>query len=173
MSYRPLPNIILTGTPVSGIKGFKHVNITDFAKENDAYDGFDKERNSHIVDEDKLLDALEPLLEKGGILIDWHANDLFPERLIDLVVVLRTENGILYDRLSKRDYSQSKIDENLDCEIMEVILQEAREAYAPEIIVELQSNTTEDIDSNVARVISWIDTWKVNNPDGASNELAL
>ncbi len=119
------------------------------------------------------MDALEPLLEKGGILIDWHANDLFPERLIDLVVVLRTENGILYDRLSKRDYSQSKIDENLDCEIMEVILQEAREAYAPEIIVELQSNTTEDIDSNVARVISWIDTWKVNNPDGASNELAL
>lgn len=80
---------------------------------------------------------------------------------------------MLYDRLKARGYSQSKIDENLDCEIMDVILQEAREAYAPEIIVELQSNTTEEMDSNVSRIISWVDTWKVNNPNGASNELPL
>lgn len=93
--------------------------------------------------------------------------------MIDLVVILRTENGVLYDRLKARGYSQSKIDENLDCEIMDVILQEAREAYAPEIIVELQSNTTEEMDSNVSRIISWVDTWKVNNPNGASNELPL
>lgn len=158
---------------VNELKGFQHINVTDFARENEAYDGFDEERNSHIVDEDKLLDALEPILEKGGVLIDWHANDLFPERLIDLVVVLRTENGILYDRLNKRDYSQSKIDENLDCEIMEVILQEAREGYASEIVVELQSNSTEDIDSNIQRIVSWVDTWQTNNPEGASNELAI
>lgn len=158
---------------VEELKGFKHINITDFAKENDAYDGFDKERNSHIVDEDKLVDAIEPFLEKGGVIIDWHACDLFPERLIDLVVVLRVDNGVLYDRLQKRDYSQSKIDENLDCEIMEVIAQEARDSYEPEIIVELQSNSTEEMDSNVSRVIAWIDTWKMNNPEGASNELPL
>ncbi|CCH41341.1 NTPase required for small ribosome subunit synthesis [Wickerhamomyces ciferrii] len=184
MSIRPLPNIIITGTPGCGktshaeiisneLDGFKHINITDFAKDNDAYDGFDKERNSHIVDEDKLLDALEPILEKGGILIDWHACDMFPERLIDLVVVLRTENGTLYERLEKRNYSQSKIDENLDCEIMEVILQEAKESYAEEIVVELESNNTDDIDSNSQRIKSWIDSWKVNNPEGASNELSM
>jgi len=90
-----------------------------------------------------------------------------------LVVVLRTDNSVLYDRLKKRDYSQSKIDENLDCEIMEIIAQEARDGYVPEIVVELQSNTTEDMDSNVDRIISWIDTWKVNNPNGASNELPV
>lgn len=144
--------------------------MTNFAKEHDCYDGFDKERNSHIVDEDKLLDSMEPLLEQGGNLIDWHACDLFPERLIDLVVVFRCDNGVLYDRLKQREYSQAKIDENLDCEIMEVLLQEAKESYEPEIIVELQSNSVQDMDSNIERIKAWVDSWVANNPTGVSNE---
>ncbi|KAH3674804.1 hypothetical protein WICMUC_003007 [Wickerhamomyces mucosus] len=184
MSTRPLPNIIITGTPGTGktshaelivkeAPAFRHINITDFAKENDCFDGYDEERKSHIVDEDKLCDAIEPELEKGGVIVDWHANDLFPERLIDLVIVLKTDNGVLFDRLNKRGYAQSKIDENIDCEIMGIIAQEAREGYQPEIIVELDSNTTDDIDSNVERIISWVDTWKSDHPNGASNELSV
>ncbi|CDR41907.1 CYFA0S08e01420g1_1 [Cyberlindnera fabianii] len=184
MSFRPLPNIIITGTPGCGktshaeklvetIPGFKHINITDFAKENECFDGYDEARKSHIVDEDKLVDALEPLLEKGGVIIDWHACDFLPERLIDLVIVLRTSNSVLYERLSKRGYSQSKIDENIDCEIMEVIAQEARDSYVPEIVIELESNSFDDLESNVSRIASWVDTWKLNNPEGASNELAV
>jgi len=41
-------------------------------------------------------------VKKGGKIIDWHACDLFPESWIDLVVVLRTNNTILFDRLTKR-----------------------------------------------------------------------
>lgn len=184
MSTRPLPNIVITGTPGCGktshaeqlcieAPAFKHINVTEFAKAHDCFDGYDEERKCHIVDEDKLCDALEPMLEQGGIVIDWHACDWLPERLVDLVIVLKTDNGILYDRLEKRGYPQSKIDENIDCEIMEVIANEARDAYAPEIVIELQSNTTEDMDENVHRIVSWIDTWKINNPAGASNELPM
>jgi adenylate kinase len=72
-----------------------------------------------------------------------------------LVVVLRSDNTSLYDRLAKRQYSQSKIEENIDAEIMQVILDEARDAYVPEIVVELQSNTVEDMDSNIERIVQW------------------
>lgn len=39
---------------------------------------------------------------KGGVILDWHTCDLFPERWIDLVVVLRCEHGVLWERLEAR-----------------------------------------------------------------------
>ena len=67
------PNIIVTGTPGCGksstceflknkLKDYKYYNISDFAKDNDCFEGYDEGRKSHIVDEDKLLDMLEPCL---------------------------------------------------------------------------------------------------------------
>lgn len=42
---------------------------------------------------------------------------------------------------------------------MEVVLDEARSSYPPEIVVELQSEGTEDLEANVARIVQWIQTW--------------
>ena len=50
-------------------------------------------------------------------------------RWFDLVIVLTTDNTILYERLEKRGYDQKKISENVQCEIMAVIVEEARESY--------------------------------------------
>lgn len=133
----------------------KLFSINDTAKERGCFSGYDQERKCHIVDEDKIMDAIEEDLEKGGLIIDWHVCDIFPERLVDLVVVLRTDNTILYDRLAKRQYSQAKIEENIDAEIMQVILDEAREAYVPEIVIELRSDTVEEMESNVERIVQW------------------
>ena len=38
----------------------------------------------------------------GGNIVDFHSCDFFPERWFDLVIVLQTDNTILYDRLEKR-----------------------------------------------------------------------
>ena len=59
-----------------------------------------------------------------------------------------------------RNYPLKKIQENNEAEIMEVVLDEARSSYAQEIVVELQSEATEDLDSNVARIIQWIEAWR-------------
>jgi adenylate kinase len=45
---------------------------------------------------------------------------------------------------------------------MQVILEEARESYDEEIVVELQSNTADEMDSNVGRIVDWINNWKEN-----------
>jgi len=48
----------------------------------------------------------------------------------------------------------------MDCEIMEVLLNEAREAYDEEIVVELRSEKAEDVEANVERIEQWITNWK-------------
>lgn len=58
------------------------------------------------------------------------------------------------------EYPLKKIQENNMSEIMGVVLDEAREAYAEEIVVELQSETVQDMEDNVARIIQWIENWQ-------------
>jgi len=45
---------------------------------------------------------------------------------------------------------------------MNVVLDEAREAYAEEIVVALQSESTDDLESNVSRIVQWIEAWRNN-----------
>lgn len=106
---------------------------------------------------------MEEDAKAGGLIIDWHACDLFPKSWIDLVVVLRAGSATLYDRLKARDYPEAKLQENLDSELMDVLIQEAREAYDEEIVIELQSNSADEMDENVERVEAWVRQWKVDN----------
>ena len=46
---------------------------------------------------------------------------------------------------------------------MEVLLQEAHEAFEPEIVIELTSNTSDEMDSNVDRIEAWVKQWKLDN----------
>jgi adenylate kinase len=55
-----------------------------------------------------------------------------------------------------------KIQENNEAEIMRVVLEEAREAYAEEIVVELNSDDTSELESNVSRIVQWIEEWLKN-----------
>ncbi|KAF4917886.1 Adenylate kinase isoenzyme 6-like protein HBR1 [Colletotrichum viniferum] len=167
---RASPNIIITGTPGVGKtthceelarrSGLTHLSVNQVVKDRECHEGWDDEFQSWIVDEDKLLDAIEAEVANGGYIIDWHACDLFPKSWIDLVVVLRVDSTTLYDRLTARNYPEAKLQENLDSEIMEVLLQEARDAFDEEIVVELTSNTSDEMETNVSRVEEWLEQWK-------------
>ncbi|KAK5716329.1 factor activating pos9 [Elasticomyces elasticus] len=175
---RTEPNIIITGTPGVGKTthcqelaqrtGLHHLDINEVVKKHNIGEASEDpdDPNTKIVDEDRLLDCIENELEDGGQIIDWHACDLFPPSQIDLVCVVRCDNKLLYDRLKKRGYGEKKLQENMDCEIMEVLLSEAREAYDENIVVELKSESTEDIDSNVERIEQWITNWKKDHGKG-------
>ena len=93
--------------------GMKHVNVGDLIKEHKCYDGRDEDLDSNILDEDKLLDAMEVILDKAaeegqGIVADFHVCEMFPERWFDLVLCLRTSTDVLFDRLTARGYSEKK-----------------------------------------------------------------
>jgi len=140
------------------------MNIGKFAEENKCYEGRDEELDTNVLDEDKLLDLLEVAFQQAadegkGIVADFHVCEIFPERWFDLVLVLRATTEILFDRLEARGYPEKKRSENMESEIMQVILDEARASYAPEIVHEVPSNTVEDLQSNVQRACSWWDQW--------------
>jgi len=91
----------------------KHVNVGELIKELKCYDGRDEDLNTNILDEDKLLDAMEVILDKAaeedqGIVADFHVCEIFPERWFDLVLCLRTSTEILFDRLTARGYNEKK-----------------------------------------------------------------
>ncbi|KAL3914874.1 MAG: hypothetical protein SGARI_008316, partial [Bacillariaceae sp.] len=145
--------------------GLQHVNVGELIKEHKCYEGRDEELDTNVLDEDKLLDAMEIILDKAaedgqGIVADFHMCEIFPERWFDLVLVLRASTDTLFDRLTKRGYNEKKRAENMEAEIMQVILDEAREAYAQEIVHEVSSNTIEDMDTNVNRVAQWCEQWE-------------
>jgi adenylate kinase len=96
----------------------------------------------------------------GGNIVEYHGCDYFPERWFDVVFVLRTDNTILYKRLEQRGYSGKKLTDNIECEIFQTILEEARSSYQPSIVHELQSNVPEDMEDNVEKICQWIEKWK-------------
>lgn len=141
-----------------------HINVGKYAEEHKCYEGRDEELDTNILDEDKLLDLLEVTFQQAadsgkGIVADFHVCEIFPERWFDLVLVLRAKTETLFDRLTARGYPEKKRSENMEAEIMQVVLDEARQSYALEIVHELQSNTVEDLRSNVQRACQWCDQW--------------
>lgn len=167
---RTLPNILITGTPGTGKTslagevakkaGLKYVSIADTIKKKNLHDEWDERLNCYILDEDGLIDELDDIMNNGGIILDYHGCDLFPERWFDLIFVLRTNTEILYERLEKREYNVQKIKENIQCEIFQTILEEAIESYDPNIVRELQNNLIADFNKNAQKIVEVIENFK-------------
>ncbi|XP_048501091.1 adenylate kinase isoenzyme 6 homolog isoform X2 [Beta vulgaris subsp. vulgaris] len=118
-----------------------------------------------------VCDELEDTMEEGGIIVDYHGCDFFPERWFDRVVVLQTDNSILYDRLSKRGYTGSKLSNNIECEIFQILLDEANDSYEEDIVVALRSDSIDDIDKNVADLTGWVTSWCNQSVQSDSNSM--
>lgn len=167
---RILPNILITGTPGVGKStlcqqleektGLEWLQVGKIAEENQCFNGYDEDYNCPILDEEKVLDEMEDKMTEGGKVVDYHSCDFFPERWFDIVFVLRTDNTILYDRLAQRGYNKKKLEDNVQCEIFQVILEEAQSAYQEDIVHKLPSNTPEDMDNNLEKIICWLEQWK-------------
>ncbi len=132
--------IAITGTPGTGkttlakriYDYFKHENkrvylITqdELIKRTNSNIGFDHERNSIIVDEDKLRKDFKKsfeseLNEYEIIIIDSHISHELKEN-VDLAIITKCDLEELKKRLIKRGYHEMKIHENINAELLNVI----------------------------------------------------
>lgn len=160
----------------------QHLNISQLirdAPEGSYDDGYNIEYDCRMLNEDKLCDYLDTVLTTsdntneestvgssssssklslGGYLVDFHSVEFMAERWYDLIIVLRCNNTLLYDRLLARNYNDKKLQENIECEIMNVVRDETYESYEEECIVELQNDTIEQMESNIQRTLQWLVT---------------
>ena len=162
--------IFISGTPCTGKttvaielndylsdNGFnsKLIKINDFAIENDLVLGEDPDKFYKVIDIDRLNDCLN--IEINNFKQSGEANDFMDEKVsvliveghlshlcegADKMIVLRSNPSILKSRLEERNYSDSKIQENLEAEALAVCSAEAYDIYgekANEIDVSNQS----------------------------------
>lgn len=165
-----MKTITVTGTPGTGkttvAKGlakrldFKYIDANTIIKKHKLSEGYDKKRKSRIIDIKKLNKALIKEIsmlknDKGnkagcnGIVIDSHLSHYLPKRYVDLCIVTRCNLKELKRRLKKRKYNQNKVRENMDAEIFDVCLAEAREKGHKTI----ESDTTKGIKQKLNKLI--------------------
>jgi adenylate kinase len=166
----PLPRVILiSGTPGVGkttignlleSKGFQILRLNELIITEGLYYGYDYTRDSVIIDEDILQIFLSDKLSQFSdiVFIEGHAVELVPFNFVDLIIVLRCNPGILRLRLqSSRGYSKSKIEENVQAEIMDECLLNLQEKFPQITIIEIDtstSNTDEIIDRIIALMLT-------------------
>lgn len=55
-----------------------------------------------------------------------------------------------------RGYSGKKLEDNIQCEIFQIILDEVRDSYKVDIVYEFFSNNFEDLEDNLEKIFVWI-----------------
>lgn len=141
--------IFISGTPCTGKttvaanlndylseNGFdsKLIKINDFAIENDLVLGEDPDKFYKVIDIDGLNECLNEEINQssnGILIVEGHLSHLCEGA--DKMIVLRLNPSILKGRLEERNYSASKIQENLEAEALAVCSAEAYEIYGDEV----------------------------------------
>ena len=123
--------------------GFEFLEINELVEKFSFYIGYDVFRDSLIIDEPLLTNHIENLLT-GNPQVCLSGPVLnIPSKLINLVVLLRCDSGVLRKRLESRGYSEEKIMENLEAELLEVIAEETRQLFLNKCqIIELDTSTS-------------------------------
>lgn len=146
---------------------YEHLPVSQIALDNQFIEtSLDPKFNSYNIKEDELLDHLEDdkqIHARGGYVVEYHASELFPERWFDLVIVLRCDRNVLKKRLEQRQYALKKIVENMECEMWNVCLEEAQEAYKPQLIQEWKSSCVDELDENAEKLVNWVGSWIANS----------
>ena len=136
--------IAISGTPGTGKstlaiyleKTLKllRLDLHDYYKEIST--GYDRSGKCYDVDM-KKFEKLVKEKSKEGVIIDSHISHLLPKKMLDLCVIMTCSNlKKLESRLTDRKYSKKKIRENLDSEIFQICLNEAKEKKHDILVVD-------------------------------------
>ena len=173
--------IIITGTPGTGkttaskivakILNSHLIALNDFIIEKHLYNGHDEKKGYKIVDMDALSREINSVLNKNDkqVIIEGHlAHDFEYDKLVESVIVLRTRPNILRKRLNRREWSDSKIQENIEAEALDLCTFEAVELHGDKV----HELDTSDLDvDEVAEIIIQIINGNTQLPPGKINFL--
>jgi len=144
--------ICVTGTPKTGKTttarllaeklNYEFIDLNELAEKKNLYCGYDKKRRCKVVDIDKMFQEVKRLGEKRNLVLESHYSHEMP---CDIVIVLRTNPAELRKRMQEHGWSDEKIEENIEAEIMEVCKSEALELGKKVIEIDTTKRKPEDV----------------------------
>ena len=153
--------IFITGTPCTGkttiaskLNG-RLIKINDLARSHGFIIGVDEDKGYEIIDIEKLSPYVGELINESEelLIFEGHVTHLLDGA--DRVIVLRVRPEILEKRLEARDYSESKIRENLEAEALGVCSAEAYDRYGEEVHeIDASDLTVDEIVGQVEKIIA-------------------
>jgi len=151
--------VSISGTPGTGKtsvskileqKNFNVVDLNKLAIEKNFVIGVDEKRDSRILDINLLNKYMEKnYTKKDVVFVEGHLSHLLKD--MDKVILLRCHPSVLKKRLAKKKWSDTKIKENTDAEILDIVLCESVEIHPRKNIFEIDTT-----DKNTDQVTSCI-----------------
>ncbi len=148
---KPFPplRIYITGVPATGKTSIAkelsqqlslcYFEINDIVIEHNFTLGYDINRDTLIIDDELIIPHLESLFNKHERIC--LVGSLFPLKTkVDIIFIIHCAIPVLRQRLRERNYSDEKIEANVEAEIMNLIYYDASEFFPQRIIYEITNN---------------------------------
>lgn len=145
------------GALVSRALGISFIELGDFALEKGLYIGYDDDRMSFIVDENRLREHLKRLVEeRGSLLVVGHYSEIVDDEILDKIIVLRINPVELASRLVERGWPMRKVVENVEAELMGICTINAVSEHPAEKVceVDVSSKNVEEVSKEVIEIIT-------------------
>ncbi len=129
----------LTGTPGTGKTSISKLLNTKIIHLSDYYEASSEGKTNSgewLIDLDKMNNLVKKL-ELDEVFYEGHTSHTLDN--LDMVILLRCDPSILKDRLATRNYSEEKINENLEAEALNIIYDEALENITADKIFQLDT----------------------------------
>ena len=151
--------ICVTGTPGTGKTalskklakklGFYYIDVNKIISKHKLSEGYDQKRKTKVIGVGKLNKALVKVIsaltkkhinerptQLDGIIIDSHLSHYLPRKFVDFCIVTKCDIKELNKRLKKKRFHKEKIKENIEAEIFDVCLNEAKEQKHRTLVID-------------------------------------
>jgi adenylate kinase len=146
----------LTGTPGTGKTSISKLLNTKIVHLSDYYEASSEGKTNSgewLINLDKMNNLVKKL-ELDEVFYEGHTSHTLDN--LDMVILLRCDPSILKDRLASRNYSEEKINENLEAEALNIIYDEALENITADKIFQLDT-TKQTPQESAKKLIEFMD----------------
>jgi len=151
--------IAITGTPGTGKTavakglakklGWELLELNELAEKTRCFCGYDRKRETRIVDVEKLKKEVQKIAKKNLILESHYAHEI-PN---DMTIILRCDIEELRKRMLKKGFPPQKIEENLQAEIFGVCKGEALDLRRNILEIDTTGKASREVVKEIKRKI--------------------
>ncbi len=151
--------ILVTGTPGVGKTtvakqlakkyNLAYFSVSQFIIQNKLYVSYDELRQTYNID-DSVIEEVNREVER---LHDVVVETIYPSLLdrADKVIVLRKNPTKLYEELMERGWSELKVAENVEAEVLGVVSQEAKDWFQEACEIDVSERKVDEVVSMIER----------------------